>query len=64
MPRPWLASRSLLFIVCWMETPMPSGKSPDTDSVGLGTMPRTDSHSGAQLSHTFPFVGREQSETC
>lgn len=55
---------SLLFIVCWVKTPMPSGKSPDRDSVGLGTMPRTDSHSGAQLSHTFPFVGREQSETC
>ena len=38
---------SLLFIVCWVKTPMPSGKSPDKDSVGLGTMPRTDSHSGA-----------------
>ena len=42
---------------------MPSGKSADRDSVGLGTMPRTDSHSGAHLSHTFPFVGK-LSETC
>lgn len=40
---------------------IPSGKSPDKDSVPVGTMPKSDSHSGALLSHTIPFVGREES---
>jgi len=59
--QPQWPSSLFSIVYCLLNEDCPlSGTSPDRDSVGVGTMPRTDSHRGVQLSHTFPFMGREQ----